>query len=146
MPAKIYEKGGFNYKGERYFIDGHWFWTWHFRPANSLLFVQYNQINNLKVRKADIEAFINERQDALEYYDKKIAEQADVPAAEEALIAARSQYERTLLPDYDPGGNTNNPGKVARVISTNSRLIPDAEARLEHAKKIAAILIAGNKP
>lgn len=145
MAAKLHKRGGFNYKGERYFFDGRWVWTWYFRPVGCELFVQYHRPGEVHTRKADVEAFIDQGKDATRYYEDTLAHQGDVAAAMEALAAAKAQYARTRLPDYDPGGSANNPGKVSRVMNANFRLVPDAEARLEHAQKIAEVLGAGNK-
>lgn len=145
MVAKLHERGGFNYKGERRFFDGRWLWTWYFRPAGCELFVQYHLLGGVKTRKADVEFFIDQGETATSYYEETLAKQGDVAAAKDALAVAKAQYERTRQPDYDPGGRTNNPGKVSRVIKANFRLVPDAEARLQYAQKIAAVLGIGNK-
>lgn len=145
MVAKLHERGGFNYKGERHFFNGRWLWTWYFRPAGCELFVQYYLLGGVKVRKADVEAFIDQEERATQYYEETLAKQGDVAAATDALAVAKAQYERTRLPDYDPGGSANNPGKVSRIIEANFRLVPDAEAKLERAQKIAAVLAVGNK-
>lgn len=60
MVAKLHEHGGFNYKGERHFFDGRWLCTWYLRPAGCELFVQYCLLGGVEVRKADVEAFIDQ--------------------------------------------------------------------------------------
>lgn len=95
--------------------------------------------------KADVEAFIDQGKDATRYYEHTLAHQGDVAAAKEALAAAKAQYARTCLLDYDSVGSSSNPGKVSRGMNANFRLVPDADARLEHEQKIAEVLGAGNK-
>lgn len=144
MTAKLHERAGFTYKGERYFYRN-WVWTWHFRPVACELFVEYRRPDGLKTQKADIELFLDQGGEAMTYYEETLARQGDVLAAERALASAIAQYERTQQSDYDPGGSANNPGKVARILEANGRLVPDAEARLAHAIATAKILATGNR-
>jgi len=145
VAAKLYERGEFNYKGERNYFAGRWVWTWYFRPVSCELFVEYHRPDGVNTRKADVEAFVDQGAAATQYYNQTLAQQGDVEVAKVGLEAARAQYARTRMPDYDPGGSANNPGKVSRVMSADSRLVPNAEARLQNAQRIAAVLATGNK-
>ncbi|WP_175212911.1 hypothetical protein [Achromobacter aegrifaciens] len=144
MAAKLHERAGFNYKGKRYF-HRRWAWIWHFRPVTCELFVEYHRPGGLKMRKADIELFLSQNGQAITYYEENLSRQGDVRVAKQALAFARAQYERRQQPNCDPGGSTNNSGKVARILDANSKLVPDAEARLARAIATADILATGNQ-
>ena len=135
---------GFTYWQQRYLVNGSWAADWYFRPVGAELDVHYLRPSASKTLKVGVETFLADAAAAMEYYQSALARRGDVAAADANLENAKARYARSQEPDYDPGGNTNNPGKVARVMREDGRAVPDAEARLADARRVAAIIANGN--
>lgn len=69
--------------------------------------------------------------EALDYYLARRQQAQDVEAAIAQLADAEAFHARVTRPDYDPGGNTNNPGKVARAAQEAGQ----SKAKLEAANQ-----------
>jgi hypothetical protein len=145
LAAKEYTHNGFTYWRRQYTLNGSWAADWFYRPAGADLDVQYFRPDGRKTLKADVEAFLAGASEANEHYQVTLARRGDVAGAEEELERAKARYEHSKSPDYDPGGNTNNPGKVARIIREDANVVPFAEARLADARRVAELMARGNK-
>lgn len=145
MAATEYTLNGFTYWQQRYFVNGFWGADWYFRPVGAEIDVHYLRHSASKTLRVGVETFLSDAAAAVEYYESALARLGDVAAAEANLENAKARHARAQVPDYDPGGNTNNPGRVARVMREDARAVPDAAARLAEARHVAEIIALGNK-
>ena len=142
--GKTYLRSGIEYQGEKLFLAGGWQWTWKFRPAGCELFVTYDTPEGSTTRKIDLETMIDDGR-AQSVYDATLGRRGDVAAAEARLALAQERFARTLDPESDPGGSSNNHGKVARVMREDREGVPSAERALADARYVAVILASGNR-
>lgn len=142
--GKTYLRSGIEYQGESFFLGGNRLWTWKFRPEGRELFVTYDKPDGITTRKIDLETMIDEGC-AQTLYDAALAKRGDIAAAEARLALARERFARMMDPEYDPGGSSNNPGKVARVMRQDREAVPAAERALADARYVAEIVASGNR-
>ncbi|WP_224368478.1 EVE domain-containing protein [Hyalangium versicolor] len=145
--SKIHTKNGFEYHCERWWLYGTWSFTWYFRPIGRELWTQCLVTASSGTRKADVEKLLADPQQALEYYDRQLAKRADVAEAEKHLERCKQAHEHYESDAFDPGGRRNNPGRVRRDLARaadSGNAIRRAEEALEDAKRVRAILEAGN--
>ena len=142
--GKSYLRSGIEYQGEKFFSGGAWQWTWKFRPAGRELFVTYDKPEGITTRKIALESMIDEGR-AQSVYDATLERRGDVAAAEVRLALAQERFARTLDPEYDPGGSSNNPEKVARIMREDREAVPSAERSLADARYVAEIVASGNR-
>lgn len=112
----------FEYYGEQIGFD----WAWYFRPVGAPLFVQAPG-----AKKADVLELLDKPASAVAQYERGLARMTDVEAAKAELARAEAFHEKVKAPDWDPGGNTNNPDKVARALKEAA----DSGAAVERAKQ-----------
>lgn len=140
MAAKKYNRNGFEYYCERFFYD----YTWYFKPKGCAYGVECPSIDFGKVKKNNVEEFLNDAEKAHLYYKETLHRLGDVAAAEKNVEFALAAVERTKSPDYDPGGSTNNPGRVARAMREPREQLEAANSRLETALRVSRIMADGN--
>lgn len=97
--------------GFEYYSENNWgSWTWFFKPTGGPFFT------SAEGPKAKFIAFLGNPEKAIAVYQQRLWSAMDVEEAVTELARAKSFHESVSSPDWDPGGNTNNPGKVARAI------------------------------
>lgn len=135
---KIHQKNGFEYGCERYLTDV----TWYFRPIGFKAFLQYCTHENglRRTLKADMEALLNTPESAKKYYDEKLLRDSNVEEAAEEFERAKSAYEVTQAPGWEDNFRGNNPGKIGRREADLRSAMEGAKARLDHAKKLRALI------
>ncbi|QDE91904.1 hypothetical protein BHS06_24575 [Myxococcus xanthus] len=141
--STVHTKNGFEYQCERV---GRYV-TWDFRPTGRELWTSYLAINLNSTRKKDVEQLLADPQQALDYYDRQLAKRSDVTAAEKHLERCKQAHAHYQSDAFDPGGRSNNPGAVKRDLARaadSGNAIKRAEDALEDAKRVLAILEAGN--
>jgi len=143
MP-KIHTMNGFEYYCERYWENV----TWHFRPTDRELWATCSLIAMKQTLKADVEKLLATPQEALEYYDQRLALLANLEEAENRLQKCKRAREHYKSDAFDPGGRRNNPGAVRRDLARaadSDNEVTRAEEALKEAKRVRAILEAGNR-
>lgn len=143
---KIELLNGFEFHKETMSLGGSFRHFWHFRPIGSRHWVNYMAPLKSKTLKADLLALLNDEGKAAGYHRATLERQADVRMAETALKQAQAFHERVKSPDWDPGGNTNNPQRVKRAMEEaagSAQAIIDAERALERARALRAELDGG---
>lgn len=118
--SKIKVHKGFEYYSENIF--GHWHWS--YRPTGAQWFT------SAPGPKDAFLALLAKPAEALDYYLVRQQRAQDVEAAMAQLAEAEAFHAHVSSPDYDPGGNTNNPGKVARA----SREAGQSRSKIEEAR------------
>ena len=108
--TKVRSKNGFEYYGEQMFCT----WYWWYRPIGAKTSI------NLPGSKAKMEAHLNAPMLALNHFQASLDEIADVAGAQARLTRAQAYNAAVSSPEWDPGGRTNNPGKVARALQAAS--------------------------
>ncbi|WP_257455409.1 hypothetical protein [Archangium lipolyticum] len=141
---KIHTKNGFEYRCDRWWEEV----TWYFRPTDRELWAHCSLSATRRTLKEDVEKLLADPKQALENYDRDIARSADVAEAEKHLERCKQAHEYYQSDAFDPGGRRNNPGAVRRDLARaadSGDAIKRAEQALESAKRIRAILEAGNR-
>ena len=139
---KIHIKYGFEYRCERFSVADGWVISWYFRPVGAPFETHFRGVDG-KALKADLETLLAAPNRAMAYYREDIVRQGDVAAAEARLKDAERRYEQLNAPDYDPGGSTNNPGRVVRAlgeVKDSGPTVERAKVALDHAKRVQATL------
>lgn len=113
-------------------------WLWYYRPVGAPVFTTSTVAN----RKALTELLADPDKAAKEYV-RSLSSQANVAAAQAALDEASIFKKKSSQPDWDPGGSTNNIGKVKRELDRARNI--DFEIRmktgnLERAKELSELL------
>lgn len=146
-PPKIEQLNGFEFQKETFLLGGSFRHCWYFRPVGSKHWVNYMAPLKTKTLKAELLAFLGDASKAAAYHRASLDRQADVSAAELALRQATAFHARVNSPEWDPGGNTNNPGRVARALNEaagSAQAILDAERALERSRALRAELDGGS--
>lgn len=139
MRTQIIE--GFEVRRETHAIGGGFHNTWLYRPVGTRNWVQYQEVGKLRTLKADLVRFLANRAQAVAHHEAKVRSAADVEAATRALERAIAFDAQVSAPGWDPGGLTNNPGKVQRALrdaAASKDAIKAAETALERAKALRA--------
>lgn len=123
MPSKSKTTtNGFEYQSENVF--GHW--SWYFRPTGGpTLFI------SAPGPKTAFLDFLAATEQAMAFYQERLAKTADVAAAQSRVERLEAALLATKSPSWDPGGSTNNPGKVERALRSAAGL----PAEIESAKR-----------
>ena len=97
--------------GFEYYSENNWgHWSWFFKPIGGPFYTSGEG------PKAKFLAFLGKPEDAMAAYQRKLRTAVDVEAAVRELSRAKAFHASVNNPDWDPGGTTNNPGKVARAL------------------------------
>ena len=140
----VHRRNGFEFYCEQFWE----FVTWYFRPEGAEVWVVYSDPLQIRTTRKEGDALLADPERAKAEYQRRVERMANVEAAEQHLAELERQRARTQDPSWDPGGRTNNPGKVARALKRASELpsrIEAAKRAIEEAKRIRAILAAGNR-
>lgn len=115
-------------------------WLWYFRPVGAPVFV-----SNQSVNRKSLLALLSTPSAAIDEYTCRLTAQANVPAAQAALSEAVTFKKKSSQPDWDPGGTTNNLGKVKRELDRARDIdfeLHVKETRLQRAQELTALLLA----
>lgn len=134
MP-KLKSHNGFEFYSENIFGN----WHWSFRPVGTAWFT------SAPGPKDKFMALLAKPEEALDYYLVRRRMAQDVETAKAQLVDAEAFHARVSSPNYDPGGNTNNPGKVARAsqeASQSKAKIDAAHQRIKDATHLRQLFEA----
>ncbi|EHE0026464.1 hypothetical protein JN652_003567 [Vibrio cholerae] len=135
---KVHLKNGFNYKHTKYNYAGTWSYTWYIKPVDAEIYLVYAKPLAFNTRKADVEEWLSNPEEARTKYYEDLARQSDVNRAEKELEYAQSHYQKVMSPDFDIRGN--NPNAESRARKNAKSQLESAEQRVRTAKEYHAIL------
>lgn len=119
-------------------MAGYWLHEWKYRKIGSPVYINVPGPTAKAPSRAEVFAFLGDREKAAIFYDETIARISDVTSAEQELYAAKAECEKYDDPNFDWRGN--NPAKASRMRKNARERVEMAEIRLKKAHAINILL------